>query len=90
MLLLRLSFFASALHFCFQQGSPLGSHADSQPFVSSTGCNDGQLPVPLPATDPNAGNAWQLLSEQDLRRMKKKVQTLRTAYRASIKGLETN
>lgn len=66
MLLLRSSsFFASALHFCLQQGSPLGSHADSQPFVSSTGCDDGQLPVLLPATDPNAGNAWQLLSELD-------------------------
>lgn len=91
MLLLRSSgFFASALYFCLQQGSPLGSHADSQPFVSSTGCDDGQLPVLCRRPTQMRATRGSCCLSWILRRMKKKVQMLRTAYRAAIKGLETN
>jgi len=71
-------------------GLPVGGHAGSQPFLCSTGCNAGQLPVPLPAADPSAGNARRLLSEQGPRKGEEEGQTLRIAYRAAIEGLDTN
>lgn len=90
MLLLGLRGFSICIAVLLALGLPIGSQADSQPFVSSTGCGDGQLPVPprqaIPARTPRSGCCLSKV----LRRMKKKVQTLRTAYRAAIKGLETN